>query len=251
MIPEFKHCGDAEAVQPYVRLVHTHILDGPLSMLPINELKEEYMIGHNNEQKFDEFVKKVNINVDDDGNFECYIVIDESNTEHEVGTIFNNISIAAYPTIPDAYDHLKIQTLIPRSWARYLYGSQTINEKNNTSIIEKLQKIGIKMIKILVNKNNITAISTECNSIIINKYKVIEFIKLNPQIAFKLLEFDNESHYLSVSLYNTITNKSYIIKIKFYEEDTEESIKNRIKDYLLLDEKQVKIQNKLRGQILF
>jgi hypothetical protein len=240
---------------------HTHSYDGGEfyyigeSSHPINSInnsvEEDFMNGILIQERFDEFVKKNNINVDEDGNFECHLVIDESDTEHEVGTIFNNTSKVAYVTISRVYEHLK-ETLEMQS--RYVMPLMPIKQEhleNKISITEELLKIEKKIVKVLVNQNNIIYFYPKYNTININKYKVIGFIKPEPKIALKVLEFDNEHHYVSVSLYNTITFKSNLINIKFVETDTKESIIDRIKDYLLLDEKQVQIQNKLNGQILF
>lgn len=209
---------------------------------------EDFMDNETIREEFDSFLQKANIYIDENGNFECYIIIDESDTEHNVGSIFNNTPMSAWVYIEESYNALKMPV------NQYSFGyiqPMRIMEKESVSIIDDLLKIEKRMIKILVNRNNVIGVTPRRGLVDIDKYQVIEIIKLNPKIAIRLLGFDIISHYLSVSLYNTITRKSRFINIKFSEEDTDESIKSKIGDYLELDKKQVELQNKLRDQVIY
>lgn len=210
------------------------------------------------EKFFEEFISKNNINVKENGDFECYIIVDQTDTENVPGTIFNNMDIKAYP-YETAYKNLnynfsKVKYTNPHTFSHisHMLRRDCIQSQDILSIKESILQMNKKIIRVLVNRNNITGVlPIEFYGIWINKYKVIEEVILEPKIAIKNLYFHNdENNLVSVTLYNTITDYEVSICIKSSEDDTDESIKDKIKKYIELDETQTWIKKSLREHIL-
>lgn len=201
------------------------------------------------EQKLNEFLTKNNIQVDENGNFEAYIVVDADDTENVVGTIFNGVNVKAY-SYEGAYEDLK-----ETSGGNYIsfngifLGQHTkeIKLEKKQSIRKKLLNIKDKVLKVLINKNNVVKACSD--KLYINKYKVLEEIQLNPQIACKILNFTDYG-YVNVLLYNTLTLKEEAIKLNDYDAYDKESLNRAIRTYLDENERQVSLINETMGIIV-
>jgi hypothetical protein len=216
---------------------------------------------NNMEQKLNEFLTKNNIQVDDNGNFEAYIVVDADDKENVPGTIFNGVDVEAY-SLDGAYEDLKECENTTSFYNDYIniatkwfgFTKKIIKLEKQISIREKLLFIEDKILKVLINKNNITNVFSD--KLIINKYKVLEEIQLNPQFAYKIVNFTNDGE-AEILLYNTLTLKSEIIKFYYDGYDgsddccySKEYMDKQVKYYLDTNELQVKLMNDTMGSII-
>ena len=207
----------------------------------------------NMEQKLNEFLTKNNIQVDENGNFEAYIVVDADDTENVPGNIFNGVDVEAY-TLEGAFEDLKevkknylySEYISP---ARLFYDNpkNEIELKKQKSIREKLLTIKDKILRVLVNKNNVIRACSD--KLYVSKYKVLKEIKLNPQIACKISNF-TDNGYVNVLLYNTLTLKEEVIKLNDYDVYDEESLNRAIRTYLDENERQVNLINETIGIVV-
>ena len=113
------------------------------------------------EQKLNEFLTKNNIQVDENGNFEAYIVVDADDKENVPETIFNGVNVKAYShegafedlkeTNNSYYDdyYISINSI---SWGQ---NTKEIKLEKKQSIRKKLLNIEDKVLKVLINKNNV------------------------------------------------------------------------------------------------
>jgi hypothetical protein len=211
----------------------------------------------NIEKKLNEFLKENNIEVDENGNFQMYLVVDVDDKEYEVDTIYNNPNINEIYTEERAYEDLKEDFLggsfIYTTNGYYNIGTlkNSVFAENQLSIKEKLLKIEDKMFLISVNKNSV--IDTKKQVLIVNKYKIIEKVELEPTLSFKINSFSDSGSLIDICVYNTLTHKSENIKI-FYKQPicipTKSELRELINDYLDKDQKQVDLMNMVNGSIL-
>lgn len=215
----------------------------------VNRKEEKTM-----QEKLNDFLTKNNIQADKNGNFEAYIVVDADDKENIPGTIFNNVNVETYSaegafedlkeTINDYNTYSIINSSIELCYNRNV--KKKIKLEKQKSIREKLLTIKDKILKVLVNKENVTSVYTD--KFYINKYKVLEEVILNPQIAYKIERFDSDDD-AQVMLYNTLTLKSETIILSNQLCD-KASLEMSIKKYLDANDRKVQLMNESMGCIL-
>lgn len=197
----------------------------------------------NMEEMLNKFIKENKIKVDDEGNFEMYIVVDVDEEDCEIGTVVKGKTVEFY-TEKRAYEDLKDNNAYITN-IQYLFvtTSKIINKlKEKISIRKDLLKIEDKMSKVLVNKKDV--ISVHNDKLYIDKYKIIDHIILKPKLKFKIKNFCKET--IEVIIYNDITEKSKTITIRYpHEELSEKTIKDAINTYLDIDEEEVTLYNRI------
>ena len=194
----------------------------------------------NMEEKLNKFLEENKIEIDGDGDFEMYIVVDANEEDCEIGTIVKGKTVESY-TEKRAYEDLKDN--IDTNQYFIIVTSKIINKlKEKISIRKDLLKIEDKMLKILVNKKDV--ISVHNDKLCIDKYKIIDHIILKPKLKFKIKNFCKET--IEVIIYNDITGKSKTITIRYpHEELSEKTIKDAINTYLDIDEEEVALYNRI------
>lgn len=225
-------------------------------MLPMNFVLGQWISTTNNleeeeklEEKLNKFLEEKNIEVDKDGNFEMYVVVDADDTEHEVGSIHCGQVQHVY-TKEQAFKDLKNCNFPTK--CNYSFAND-INIKKQTTIKEDLMTMEDKMFKILVNKENVYNFSyvvLEKEEVLcVKKYKVIDSVSINPELKFKIIEIGDSimgrNTVITVLLYNSITeNKRTILMDLDYDFKTSiTQIEKMINDYLKLDEHNVALIN--------
>jgi hypothetical protein len=221
----------------------TILLDSPYFKNNIN-IKENV----NMKEQLEKFLTENEIEVDDNGNFEMYVVVDTDDKDHEVGSILCGNITEAY-TKNRAYEDLKgnnektpFQFIMDFGYSKSYNFTSNISLKKKTTIKEDLLTLEDKMFKVLVNKENVIKVYDD--KIDINKYKVLSEVKLLPKLKFKIASIDKNN--ISVVLYNNLTEKSKTIVIDIPSQFiTLEDIKVLINSYLEKDEKQVYLMNSI------
>jgi len=208
-------------------------------------LKEEKSV----EEKLYEYLKENEIEVDEHGNFEMYVVVDVDDKDHEIGSIFHGEKTEAY-TEKRAYDDLKENNygkiyagMITSGTITYsnIYYNPVTKISKNTSIKEDLLTIKDKIFKVLVNEENVTNVKNDI--VYVNKYKVIESVDLRSELKFKISSINEEK--VVVLLYNSLTEKSKTITVEAYAPISLSDVKSAIEMYLQDDENNVALMNSL------
>lgn len=194
----------------------------------------------NMEEKLNNYLEENNIEVDENGNFEMYLVVDADDKDHEAGSVFHGETREVY-TEDRAYKDLEEN----RCGCNDFYALNILFNKEikkKTSIKENLLTMEDKMFKVLINKENV--IKVQNNILYVNKYKVIEPIELNPVLKFKIGRFTDEG--VTVLLYNSLTKKSKTIELIYYDTiETLGQVRELINDYLRENEKEVALINSI------
>jgi hypothetical protein len=236
------------------KLKNIYLIDGEgnrveiLNNLTTINLEEEINV----EKKLNKFIEDNNIKVDENGNFEMYVVVDINDKDHEVGSVFHGSNKAVYAK-DKVYDRLKINMAygglvshlsFNTSISSVFYGTPSnLKIDKKTTIKEDLLTMKDKLFKILVNKENVTDVNI--NNIIVNKYKVIENIELNPKLKYKIKSIENGKS-ISVILYNDITEKSKSLDINYSAPiNMLQDVHSIIVKYLDENEKQVALINSI------
>ncbi len=209
-------------------------------------IKEEI----NMEEKLNNYLEENNIEVDENGNFEMYVVVDADDKDHEVGSVFHGETREVYAedrAYEDLEENKKVGCSISTNeWIKVfnnLYNTPSNKGiKKKTSIREELLTMKDKMFKVLVNKENVVNVREGLKIVYVNKYKVIKPIELNPILKFKIGHFTDEG--VAILLYNNLTKKSKTIKLIYYVE-TLGQIRELINDYLKENEKEVALINSI------
>ena len=203
----------------------------------------------NMEERLNKFLEENNIEVDEYGNFEAYVVVDADDKDHEIGSIICGKETEVY-TEDRAYEDLKENyykgnLLNIECLTYYPFRSYSQNYiKKQTTIRENLLKLEDKMFKILVNKENVVNVGKiNSGAIMINKYRVIESIELKPVLKFKIKSINKNT--AEVLLYNSLTEKSKTITVKCDFIDSIEDVGLSIRDYLEENERQVALINSI------
>ena len=204
------------------------------------------------EERLNEFLETNNIKVNEQGNFEMYVVVDENDKDHEPNAIFP-ISSVVY-TLDQAYEKLKANNN-----GRGVYVLSSCCDNNNKSQKSTkeilLKESELKIFKLLINKNNAKTICYKnsffigINYLEVSKYKVISEVELKPEIAFEINSMNDEMIY--VKLYNTVTKKERNITINYNNGvPTKDELKQMVNNYLDRNEKETKLINDSRGTVL-
>ena len=209
--------------------------------IDLSRVKEEV----NMEEKLNKYLEENNIEVDENGNFEMYIVVDADDKDNEVGSVYYGKTTEVY--VEDrAYEDLKENK--PATIFTEFYSNIPSNKeiKKKTSIREELLTMKNKIFKVLINKENIVMkVQNNVDNIVsVNKYKVIESVKLNPVLKFKIVSISDNS--VTVKLYNNLTQNLKTLHLKDAKNiNSLEDVKVLINDYLDKDEKQVALINSI------
>jgi hypothetical protein len=201
----------------------------------------------NMEEKLNKYLEENNIEVNDNGDFEMFVVVDADDKDHEVGSIFHGEETEVYAE-KGAYDDLKENgnmIFLSNSFVDFsMITSLNLLVEKKKSIKEELLTMEDKMFKVLVNKENVVNVKNDV--VYVNKYKVIGSIELNPVLKFKIKSIDNDK--VSVLIYNNITEKSKATDIEHWSTintTSIEDVKRLVKTYLEEDEKQVNMINSI------
>jgi hypothetical protein len=188
-------------------------------------------------EKLNNYLEENKIRIDKNGNFEMYVVVDADDEDHEIGSMFHGGTTEVYGK-DRAFEDLKENN----SDGITLNSGSSYKIEKKTSIREDLLAMKNKMFKVLVNKESIVDIKADI--VYVNKYKVIEKIKLNPILKFKIKSISDEN--ISILLYNNITNKSKTIDIKRLTYISKvEDIKMLVNEYLTKNEQEVYLMNSI------
>jgi hypothetical protein len=200
--------------------------------------------GENNmEERINKFFEENKIEVDENGNFEMYVVVDADDKDHEIGAIICGNKTEVYVK-ERAYEDLKENNV--GGWTVHLMGindiidTKTEKTKERKTIKDRLLSIKDKIYKISSNKENIKRLDSD--KLIVNKYKVIEGEKLNPVLKYKIMGIGEKE--ITVRLYNNLTEKFEAVCI-YYDREIPSSavLSEMIKLYLSKNEKSVNLQN--------
>ncbi len=204
------------------------------------------------EEKLNKYLEENSIEVDKNGNFEMFVVVDADDKDHEVGSIFHGTETEVYSE-NRAYEDLKVNNNGGMFYGSFYhthtisldlsssYLSDTKIEKKST-IRESLMKLEDSIFKVLVNKDNVTKVDR--NVVYVNKYKVLEEIVLHPILKYKIKSIDSDK--VTVLLYNSLTEKSKTIECEcFNDVDSLVDIKELINEYLGKNEKQIALINSI------
>jgi hypothetical protein len=199
------------------------------------------------EEKLNKYLVENEIKVDENGNFEMFVVVDADDKDHTVGTIFNGKETEVYSE-ERAYEDLKENNVGGYiSSNPFLFNiptlfSSKVEPKKKTTIRDDLLKLEDKMFKVLVNVENITDLIGRV--VYVNKYKVLEEIVLNSTLKYKVKSISSDK--VTVLLYNSLTEKSKTIEIDCNSEvNSLEDVKELINKYLENDEKKVALINSI------
>lgn len=209
-----------------------------------NNLKENNIM----KEQLEKFLTENEIKVDENGNFEMYVVVNTDDKDHKSGTILCGNNIEAY-TEDRAYEGLKgnnkktpFQFIMDFGYSKSYNFTSNISLEKKTTIKEDLMTLEDKMFKVLVNKENVTKIYND--KIDINKYKVVSEIALLPKLKFKIQSTNKNS--ITVILYNSLTEKSKVITIDAYLKiNNIDNVKVLINEYLANNEKEVMLINSI------
>ncbi len=197
------------------------------------------------EERLNKYLDENNIEINENAEFEMYVVVDASNTDHEIGSIFHGKTTEVYAE-DRAYEDLKEDTDFNFRFSPEYFILPFTRVNNNikqTTIKEDLLTMEDKMFKVLVNRENIVNVGSDI--IYVNKYKVVNAVELNPVLQFKIKSIDDKG--IVVSIYNSITKKAKTINIKHSEHamdiNTITDTKDLVKKYLETDEKRVALIN--------
>ena len=215
------------------------------------ELKE-------NEMSVNEFLYENNIEVDENGNVEMYIVEDVGDDDYEVGTKYNRDREVECYNLYGAYEDIKETwysggfTINPsvsitpiNNWELEFPKAIEENKTDKICLKDRLLKIKDRILKISLNKKDAFIRN---KNLYVGKYKILEEVELKPEIKFEVTSFDEE--YCYVKLYNSLTLKSENIKIDSNIIDDALSLKCAISDYLENDKFETDLMNKTRGMTL-
>jgi len=200
-------------------------------------------------EKLNNYLEENKIRIDKNGNFEMYVVVDADDEDHEIGSMFHGGTTEVYGK-DRAFEDLKENNsdgiTLNLAWHNHifspLYSGSSYKIEKKTSIREDLLAMKDKMFKVLVNKESIVDIKADI--VYVNKYKVIEKIKLNPILKFKIKSISDGN--ISILLYNNITNKSTTIDIKRLTYISKvEDIKMLVNEYLTKNEQEVYLMNSI------
>jgi hypothetical protein len=223
------------------------LLDSLMSMDQFNSIKPEDKLYFkikeeiNMEEKLNKYLEENNIEVDENGNFEMYLVVDADDKDNEVGTVYHGKTREVYAE-GRVYEDLE-QNKPAIIFTEFYFNIPSNKEiKKKTSIREELLTMKDKMFKVLVNKENVVKVQN--NILYVNKYRVIKHIELNPVLKFKIKYFTDEG--VAVLLYNSLTKKYKQINLVADNtiEDLED-VRKLINDYLARDEKEVALINSI------
>lgn len=220
--------------------------------LNAKEFMEEYVCTEevDMEENLIKFLMNNDIDVDKNGNFEMFVVVPEKEKDCQEGAIFNKPAYNEVYFLENAYKNLKINR-----HENHIYFNH-MSDDNNKNIIQKsirenLLEIDKRIFKVLINKSNVQYINnnSDSTSVKVNRYKIISEVELEPKIAFEI-DYINGST-IRISLYNTITDKKRDISIHYKRNiPTTEELKDLINDYLNRNEKETKLINETKGQLL-
>ena len=159
------------------------------------------------EEELNKYLEEKSIKIDENGNFEMYAVVDVDDKDHEVKAIICGKNTEVYSK-KRAYEDLRENILEkhPIFSTFYMSSWNPLNAqvKKQNTITEDLLVMRDKMFKVLVNKQDVTAVRP--NRVDVRKYKVIEAIELTPKIKFKIKSIIEKN--IIVLLYNDITKKT-------------------------------------------
>lgn len=217
--------------------------------ISFNNFKED----NNMEERLNEYLEKNAIDIDENGNFEMYVVVDEDDKDHTISSIFHGKETEVYSE-KRAYEDLKgnnNKNLFSLNYSSLTYTINSISlkpsnieMKKKTTIKDDLMLLEDKMFRVLVNKENVTNINTYSNVVYVNKYKVIEEINLYPELKFKIQSINKDN--INVILYNSITEKAKTISIDCTTSiRTLEDVTALINAYLENDDNQVNLMNSI------
>ena len=205
------------------------------------------------QQSFDEdfntFLEENNIKMDEDGNFEAYIVEDVDDEDCHVGNVVCNKDTFAYSE-ENAYEDLKTPRIAESPFfVTTAFPNKQIDVEKKVSIKDDLLTMEDAMFKIIANKKDVVRIQDD--SIIINKYKIIEEIVLKPMLKYKIKTMLITQQSADIVLYNDITEKSttiYLSDISGDYMDKVDSIQEALIQYLREDEDNVNIINSVADE---
>jgi hypothetical protein len=211
-------------------------------------MKDHYVlgwdVGNNMEEKINKFFEKNKIKVDENGNFEMYVVVDVNDKDHETGVVICGKEVEVY-TKERAYKNLKESNI--NEWITQLtdidniiFNIKTIKTKERKTIRDKLLTIKNKIFKISINKENIQ--KAESDKLIINKYKVLEEEILEPVLKYKIIDIKEEN--IKIKLYNNLTENFKTIDLYYCEYlPNNVELSEMIKNYLDRDEEATILYN--------
>ena len=205
------------------------------------------------QQSFDEgfntFLEENNIKMDEDGNFEAYIVEDVDDEDCHVGNVVCNKDTFAYSE-ESAYEDLKTPRISESPFfVTIAFPNKQIDVEKKVSIKDDLLTMEDAMFKIIANKKDVVRIQDD--SIIINKYKIIEKIILKPMLKYKIKNMYIREHAADIVLYNNITEKSktiYLLDISGSYTDKVDAIQENLLQFLREDEDNVDIINSFKDE---
>ena len=220
-----------------------HGFNGSWDVAEIAKIQQSF------DEDFNTFLEENNIKMDEDGNFEAYIVEDVDDEDCHVGNVVCNKDTFAYSE-ENAYEDLKTPRISESPFfVTTAFPNKQIDVEKKVSIKDDLLTMEDAMFKIIANKKDVVRIQDD--SIIINKYKIIEEIVLKPILKYKIKNMYIREHAADIVLYNNITEKSkiiYLSDISGSYTDKIDSIRESLLQVLREDENNVDIINTFRDQ---
>jgi len=220
-----------------------HGFNGSWDVAEIAKIQQSF------DEDFNTFLEENNIKMDEDGNFEAYIVEDVDDEDCHVGNVVCNKDTFAYSE-ENAYEDLKTPRISESPFfVTTVFPNKQIDVEKKVSIKDDLLTMEDAMFKIIANKKDVVRIQDD--SIIINKYKIIEEIVLKPMLKYKIKNIYIIQQSADIVLYNDITEKSktiYLLDISGSYTDKVDAIQENLLQFLREDEDNVDIINSFKDE---
>lgn len=202
-----------------------------------NNKKEELSM-EEKERLLEEFIKKNDIKATKDGKLELYILDQQEESHYQTGKVYcGNMSVTTFK-----------QTSID-----LVAASLSVLPQPSISIVNYLKYIPRKILKVLVDKNNINNIYQYNYNLSVSEFEVIEEVKLTPEITYTLQEvnLDSDEQEMIILLEEKVTGKSYDICLTYKEELLKETnLHIAVLDYLKRDHEATELKNKVHQKPL-